>query len=336
MFGTVTAQQHFFLYIQTENKQPFYVKTNEKLYSSSATGYVVISKLSPDIHVLTIGFNKEKFPEQNFRLVVDKDAGYLLKDYGTKGWGLVNLQNNLVVMNGAQKAEPESDDDPFSKTLSQVVNTPDLKTENKKETVVVEKPVVINKEVITEDKPVMAIRLLLNDSDAKGRQMVYQDGKDTIRLFIENNAFSNEKKETVVIKAEPEKEIKKEENVIPVKEMVKEEKGTVPETRSELKMINSDCKLFATQDEFLKLRKKMAAESSDDGMIDVAKKEFKKRCYATEQIRNLSVLFLKDDGKYKFLDVAYPFVHDSSNFNTLENILSDVYYKNRFQAMIRR
>ena len=103
-----------------------------------------------------------------------------------------------------------------------------------------------------------------------------------------------------------------------------------------MKMVNSDCKLLATQEEFLKLRKKMASESSDEEMISVAKKEFKKRCFATDQLRNLSVLFLSDDGKYKFLDASYPFVHDSSNFSSLENILTDIYYKNRFQAMIRR
>ena len=39
------AQQFHFVYLQTDNKQPFYVRINEKLYSSSASGYVVIPKL---------------------------------------------------------------------------------------------------------------------------------------------------------------------------------------------------------------------------------------------------------------------------------------------------
>ncbi len=334
-FGSSMAQQHFFLYIQTENKQPFYVKANEKLYSSSATGYVVISKLSPAIHVLTIGFNKDAFPEQTFRLVVDKDAGYLLKDYGTKGWGLVNLQNNLVVMNGSQKAEPESDEDAFSNTLSQVVNSPDLKKEDKKDVVLKEKPVVPSADTKPADKTIPVIKILLNETDGKGRQMLYQDGNDTIRVFIENSiAVLNT--DQVVKKKETVDEVKKEKPAVIEIEKSKEELKPVAEPKAEVKMVNSDCKTFATQEEFLKLRKKMAAENSDDEMIGLAKKEFKKRCFATEQIRNLSVLFLGDDGKYKFLDAAYPFVHDSSGFSSLENILTDVYYKNRFKAMIRR
>ncbi len=340
-FGFSVAQQHFFLYIQTENKQPFYVKTNDKLYSSSATGYVVISKLSPDIHVLTIGFNKDAFPEQNFRLIVDKDAGFILKDYGVKGWGLVNLQNNMLVMNGSQKAEPESDEDAFSKTLSQVVNTPDLKNDDKKIDVAPGEKPVIEIKVVEKTVPAVAentvkpIKILLNEMDGKGRQMVYLDGADTIRLCIENT-IKTSTADDVSIKQKNVEEIKIEKSPQVAVENIKTDSKPGIEAKVEMKMINSDCKLLATQEEFLKLRKKMASESSDEEMISVAKKEFKKRCFATDQLRNLSVLFLSDDGKYKFLDASYPFVHDSSNFSSLENILTDIYYKNRFQAMIRR
>ena len=85
----------------------------------------------------------------------------------------------------------------------------------------------------------------------------------------------------------------------------------------------------------MKLRKKMASENKDDNMIGVAKKAFKSNCFSTEQIKNLSVLFLKDDGRYRFFDAAYPFVYDSQNFNTLQMQLTDEYLINRFKAMIR-
>ncbi len=99
-------------------------------------------------------------------------------------------------------------------------------------------------------------------------------------------------------------------------------------------MVNSDCKSLATQDDFLKLRKKMAAEGTDEEMVDIAKKVFRSKCFTTEQIKNLSVLFLKDDGKYKFFDAAYPFVSDSNNFSSLETQLSDAYFITRFKAMV--
>ena len=79
----------------------------------------------------------------------------------------------------------------------------------------------------------------------------------------------------------------------------------------------------------------MASETNADDMIKAAKKRFKSACYSTEQIKNLSVLFLKDETRYNFFDAAYPFVHDTQNFADLVTALSDEYYITRFKAMLR-
>ena len=80
----------------------------------------------------------------------------------------------------------------------------------------------------------------------------------------------------------------------------------------------------------------MASEKNDDEMIKTAKRGFKAKCYSTAQIKNLSVLFLNDAGRYQFFDAAYPFVYDTGNFGSLEQQLTDPYFITRFQAMIRR
>jgi len=100
--------------------------------------------------------------------------------------------------------------------------------------------------------------------------------------------------------------------------------------------VNSDCKDFATNEDFFKLRKKMAAESDMDNMLKIAKKYFKLKCYSTEQIKDLSYLFLTDEGKYKFFDAAYAFTSDSDQYQILQSQFSDPYYLNRFKAMIRK
>jgi hypothetical protein len=100
-------------------------------------------------------------------------------------------------------------------------------------------------------------------------------------------------------------------------------------------LVNTDCKHLATDDEFLKLRKKIAAESDLDKMIDIAKKGFRKSCYTTDQIRNMSFLFLQEDGRYKFIEEAYPYVSDSGNFAQLQSLFSTSYYINRFKALIQ-
>ena len=100
-------------------------------------------------------------------------------------------------------------------------------------------------------------------------------------------------------------------------------------------MINSDCINFASEEDFLKLRKKMVSAEKEENMLATARKFFKTKCFTTEQVKNLCVLFLKDSGKYNFFDIAYPFVSDSQNYGTLENQLVDAYYINRFRVMIR-
>ena len=97
----------------------------------------------------------------------------------------------------------------------------------------------------------------------------------------------------------------------------------------------NECKTNASQNDFIKLRKEMAAQDGDEEMIAIARKTFRIKCFSSEQVKNLSVLFLKDEGKYNFLDAAYLHVNDESNFSQLESLLTDAYYLNRFRAMLR-
>lgn len=488
------AQQNHFVYIQTENKQPFYIKLDKRILSSSASGYLIIPKIQDGNYILTIGFPKNEWPEQNVTCSVDKkDAGYLLKNFGDKGWGLFNLQTMEVILPVTKPvdnktAAGDNNNDLFSNTLSGVVDDPSIikRTEEKlaikevikpaepdlkkvdSESIVVNVPDQTSVIKKAEDKPVIReeeipvieipknkvgvasstqIKKLFSVESTEGTDMVYADimegQTDTIRLFV-----PVEKKEQVVQPAKkaeapvaevPEKEepkkieikedVKKEAVSQPekkveipvvespqkedpqktqIKQEAKKEVTTQPEKKTELPLIenaqkeepqktvikkeeaknnstkfinielpnpnakkdtvikpvatipageqksdrvviasekpkeaiskpsmaNSDCKNFASDEDFLKLRKKMAAGESDDKMIDMAKKVFKSRCFTTEQVKNLCVLFLKDEGKYRFLDLAYPFVSDSYNFGTLEAQLSDNYFISRFKAMI--
>lgn len=79
----------------------------------------------------------------------------------------------------------------------------------------------------------------------------------------------------------------------------------------------------------------MAAGATDDNMIAEAKKYFKTKCFTTKQIKNLSLLFLNDEGKYRFFDMSYTYVSDMANFPSLQAELKEDYYINRFKALLR-
>ncbi|MEO5893349.1 MAG: DUF4476 domain-containing protein [Ferruginibacter sp.] len=403
----IKAQQNHFIYIQTENKQPFYVKLEKKLYSSTVSGYLVLPKLKDGSYNLGIGFPKSEWTEQNMVCVIsDNDLGYLLKNFESKGWALFNLQtlamimtsdtakvNNILVVNKT---------DAFSNMLSTVVNDSTIRqteiVKEEKKLPVKEDEKVIPAESVEKDStqqqqvaadlpkedskiildsavknttvttvpvektgsvkeqvPVVlksSITRSLFNTNGEGTEMIFIDEingeKDTIRVFIPAD------KTTAPVVQEQPKKIE-EPKVTPVKPVENPPVETsVPGNKDSVKadmgkpvqkpadpvvqrtpMINSDCKSLASEEDFLKLRKKMAAEENDDDMIKLAKKLFKAKCFTVEQVKNLSVLFLKDSGKYAFFDMAYPFVSDSHNFSTLQSQLSDTYYINRFQSMIR-
>ncbi len=176
--------------------------------------------------------------------------------------------------------------------------------------------------------------------------------KDTVRLFIERDTTVNPviapvkidtpkaeiiKKDTVAVVEEPKKEepVTKKEEVVEKKEPVTPPVLTEPVQKKETASLpNSNCKGFATEDDLIKLRRRMASQRKDEQLIEEAKKAFRTKCFTTAQLKNLSALFLTDEGRYRFFDVALPFVTDYGNFKSLGETINDDYYKRRFIALL--
>lgn len=375
-----SAQQQHFVYIQTENQQPFSVRLGTMVLSSSASGYLIIPKLDTGKCELNIGFPKNEWPNQKIQIEVQKDQGYVLKNFDSKGWGLFNIQKMNVVMNnnGVENAAAiATTNDGFANALADVVGSPSIKEQpQKKPDPEPVKPPITEASAPErapqkEDAPVISIdsaksiveKKIVGGSnesayhapvklnsflDRTGRSMVYVDSAngatDTIRVFIPypeivaaDPVMLTPKTDTLPAKPiviEAKKDTVLSEPTPVIKEEVKP--VNTPPPAQKISMINSDCREFASDKDFLKLRKKMAAQKSEENMVIIAQKDFGKQCYTTEQVTNLCVLFLTDKGRYDFFDAAYPHVSDTGNFPKLISKLSDEYYINRFKAMIRR
>lgn len=383
------SQRVYYIYLQTENKQPFYVKREVALYGSSATGYLILSKLIDSTYSFTVGFPGNQWPEQHFSVKMNKnDHGFLLKNFGDKGWGLFDLKTLSVQMSGSQEAKPDTlkgtvneHASSFAGILSKASDDPTLKERPRQQStvekidtnalkqnagVIKSDTVVSNSSAgskiekyffqdtiksigkepsVTENISVEEYRRTTvikksESSTTQGFGLVFTDEKngvtDTIRLLIPNPQGLS-----VTIKEGPQKEEKKflditnndttvkvtEQSKSPVAEPVKEVAVVVKPT--------GNCSSVADDNDFFKLRKMMAAAEGDEAMTDEAKKYLKTKCFSVQQIRNLSLLFLTDEGKYRFFDLAYPYISDNGNFSSLQTELKDEYYINRFRAMLR-
>ena len=406
------SQRVYFLYIQSENEQPFYLKMQERIYSSASKGYLILPRLRDSIYNFSVGFPGRNISEQQFSVRMNaKDHGYLLRDFKEKGWGLFDLQTMTVQMpkmenHGSiknQKGPVRRDESPFTLILakasddSTLLEKPDLSqlTEEKKDAIAenTRQPEIKIEEKKTEDKkteenktgspvdekkseiviekpakpdtlvaPPVAIR---EDSQPKTEEIktesqtgLYQrsevirrsetfttegfgvtfldaqnDGKtDTINILI---PLSKEGLEQAVKESPGEKKFL---DIVDTTKQITDEPVKAESNNAQPSVktnAGNNCSSIADENDFFKLRKKMAGIPEDDNMIREASRSFRTKCFTTEQLKNLSTLFLSDGGKYKFFDAAYEHVSDTENFATLQSELKGEYFINRFKAMLR-
>ena len=433
---SVKAQKVYYIYLQTDNGSTFYVRMADKIYSSSTSGYVIISNLVDSTYNLSLGFPSDQ-AESKFNVPLNnKDRGFLIKNLDNE-WVLFDLQTSAVIHPEKDKSKGnisyERRDDPFTAMLAkaasdssllyvpvavkqdvaekpakqdvvenkevnkekkEVVNPEDLKTGDVTKTKVIEeavktdtvaiKPTQTDVAVDTkktehppeeakenkpqEKKDTTATASITKDTSAaslavtppkvpdtivastppldykrsvvkkhsesstsEGFGLVFYDkqpeGTDTIKLLIPNPKFSFRQSNI-----DTQQDTSMFLNVQKTPEVNKDSAQGQP--TGVLKPVKPACASVASEKDFFRLRRDMAAKSSDDAMVDEAKKYFKSKCFSTEQVKNLSVLFLTSAGKYQFFDAAYMHVTDQQQFASLQSEIKDDYYLKRFKSLI--
>ena len=363
------AQNKQFVYVQTENKQNFLVKVGQETFSSSDPGYVVIPLLAQTQQTLIISFPESNCPPQKLNLFVnDKDKGYLLKNFDLKGWGLFDLQTMEILFASDSSADSKdyvikTNEDGFSNMLADVTNTPSIKQTKVALAIL---PIALTKEVSdlisannTDVKAIdsvasvpFEIKQLFSFLDTAGRSMTYLskevDQNDTIILFIpynriitENEISPIEKKDTLVSQNMETNEFAKEKSIETVREGVVvsgNTNGAVVKNETLLEgallATKKGCTKVASDDDFMQLRRKMANQTAEENMTKLAEKSFKNKCFSTAQIRNLSVLYLKEENKYHFFELAFPHITDMETFPSLQSSFTEEKYKVLFQQLV--
>lgn len=151
------CQEQFYVFIQSQDHQPFYARTGSTIIRSSGNGYLVIPQLTTGSYEVVIGVPESKPAEWSFHFNVNKeDLGFVLRDKGKNNIVLAALDKKdeirgvTVKPKEAQKevSEPVTgivSDDPFSTMLAGAVNDPTIR----QKLVIIEK-----KEPVPEEKKV--------------------------------------------------------------------------------------------------------------------------------------------------------------------------------------
>ena len=376
----LAAQEKHFVFIQADNSQPFYVSLNGKLYSSTANGYVILSRLTDGTYNFSIGFAKNAFPEQGFQVAIDnKDLGFNLKNFGEKGWGLFNLQSLNVTMGDTSSvalvAKPAIENTAPKDDFEPLISFDKKKKPAKPKK---EPDALANETAATNEKPkeqqadldnsgskentaILAmpdVRKVSETKDEDGIHLSYSttngNATDTILVSIpsvkssnnENEVSSSEKAGNESDAVSASKPVATE-SAEPAKDSLKfldfgkdslkkdESHSSAEKENNSAAITNSKCTNIATDEDFIRLRRKMAMQATDEKMINEAKKLYRNKCLTTVQIKSLSTLFLSDEGRYNFFNASYNSVTDASQYSALESEFVDPTYVNRFKAMLQ-
>jgi len=207
----VHSQKVYFVYLQTENQQPFYIRMGEKVTYSSSSGYLVLPQLRDSTYDLKIGgVDLQQSNEQLFSITVKtKDQGFLLKNFVEKGWGLFNLQNFEVLMNQSNSTKipvsvAKKEANSFTDLLSKAADDSTLNEKvvnNKKENT---NGISENKELKTKDSDNLKVDKLQKNSSSIDSKENSKSGKiiekDTTDLISSNIEVKEIYKRTIVKK----------------------------------------------------------------------------------------------------------------------------------------
>lgn len=307
IFFAANAQQKHFIYIQSDNNQPFYVNLNNTIYSSTTNGYLNISQLVQGKYYLALGFPKNMYPEQKFIVDIDDNIpgiGFTLKKTSEKEWMLVNYITNEVIKNDVDpiltKTQPTETPKPTSSNTADTPSSSNM-TVAKSETnaapaisgvTAAATSVLVSTVGHQQPKPTAS-------TVVKAFEKTSQQGIDMI--FVDQS--SSKKADTIAL-------------FIPA--AVKDtSNNTIPQKKS-----TPVCTAVANNEDFYKLRMFMAAASTEEAMIVAAEKSFATKCFTVAQIKNLGVLFLEEENKLNFFKAAQTHLADPANFTVLENQLT--------------
>ena len=118
---------NYFVLIQADDNQAFYVRLNGELYGSSSSGHLILSRLRDSLYTLNIGFPGQAYPEQRYLLDIHRKDQTLRLRQVENNWKLYDSQGLplTIAVDPSAAGRPSlagvKKDDAFSQLMSAIV-----------------------------------------------------------------------------------------------------------------------------------------------------------------------------------------------------------------------
>jgi hypothetical protein len=137
----IVAQDRHAILVVSDHRQPFYLRTASKVYSSNSQGFLIIGGLTTGDFLFTVGFPKNRWSSMKYKIEIEQDDLYLLlKKIDSLTWGLYNKNGMQVYIAEATATAQRIDqlyaNDDFSKTLAEVSDNPSLLNQTVKDSII--------------------------------------------------------------------------------------------------------------------------------------------------------------------------------------------------------
>jgi len=346
--------QHY-IFIEAEGQQPFYLKRGGETFSSTGSGFIILSKLNQKEIDFIIGFPNKLYPEVAFKIAaIQQDRGFALKKIEGKDWALEDRQSLALIKGGPVDVKAASQSSPtstagFADLLADATGDKSLLEKSTLVTLPVDKPVVANTKPKTSTTVSKAPTVTKQPSKPTTlgvvRSSVQLEDSSLLRIaYFDKGAKNNW--DTIIV--EIEKIIKA---PVVTKPLALE---TIPSVVSPNSSKLNDTILDAPQPSFAAdisvgcslpialpkdlrdLQRKVSKATSFETQLELATKAFNEKCYTTKQVKELGTIFWEEQNKLIFYMRIRKLVADPSLFGELEQTFIQEGSKKAFRDMLKK
>ena len=302
----IKAQEVHFVFIQTQNKQPFYVRYEKEILSSTEIGYVVIPKVATDSIEITIGFPKKYGSGIKYKLEVKgKDRGFVIKQLDSALWALYEMEHMIMVMpvevpiKNQTIIQPSSD--PFTMLLAQVMNTP-----------AIAQKITINDSLLAVDDYYQQVLKFSPGSRISDSILLVDKSLDTPILLTKNQDAFLRKGYGVM-----------DSSGYFVGYIIKEENNfdTINIFIPTDTLLGNKKRALATETDILKMKAEWVLMDSGQFVFNVIKEKLDSFYFTVHQIKSLSIALRTEESKLMVYKLAFPQIIDKFYFSILQESL---------------
>ena len=327
--------QHY-IFIEAEGQQPFYLKRNGETYSSNASGFIILSKITENVVDVIIGFPNRVYPEFAFKISgLEKDKGFRLKRAEKGNWVLLDhITQNLVLGKTVDQAS--------AATSAQAISTSSfaqLLSETTGDKTLLDKSWTLaaqEKSTLTQVKtnaapsplkPVPAKPLVSQSPTLTSIKAFIQSDNDNVKRIMYVDKGIKGKLDTIFVEIEKQnKETIKSSSSIEISPSKVKKDSTIADAVIQMDTnINSPTDVvvgctnpIAMPKDINALQRKMGRAASDQEQLELVVKAFGQKCFTSKQAGELGSVFVDEQKRIELFAKIKNLVADPALFGELE------------------